>query len=128
MAKVLRLTRHPLGEGQEEALREAAHLLTGCPPEEVSIVQVRETIEDASQVLALVEEHGAQVLEAVLPLPLLAQVVGPLRERGVPVIRAVMARELTPEGEARFTFLGYELIEEVRVVAHPLTPSDGGEA
>ena len=118
---VLRLTRHPLEEGQEAALRQAAAYLTGCPPEAVSIVQVNETVQDAQQVLALVEGTGAQVLEAVLPLGLLAQVVGPLRERGVPVIRAVMAREVTPSGEATFTFLGYEVIERIEVVAHPIT-------
>ncbi len=117
--KVLRITRHPLAPGQGEALRQAAWALLGC--EDIEVQEHRETVQDAQEVLRLVEEAGASLLEAVLPIGLLAQVVGPLRERGVPVIRAVMAREVTPSGEATFTFLGYEVIERIEAVAHPIT-------
>ena len=76
-AKVLRLTRHPLQEGQDQALREAASVLLGA--EDIEVVQLSETVSSGEEVVALVEETGAQLLEAVLPIGLLAQVVGPLR-------------------------------------------------
>lgn len=119
-ARVLRITRHPLSEAQREALLEAARLLLSA--EAIEVTEHRETIQDAQEALRLVEELSAELVEVVLPLALLAQLVPALRERGVPVLRAVMQRELDPEtGQVAFTFQGYELIERVEVVAHPIT-------
>lgn len=118
-ARVLRITRHPLSEAQREALLEAARLLLSA--EAIEVTEHRETIQDAEEALRLAEELSAELVEVVLPLPLLAQLVPALRGRGVPVLRAVMQRELSPSGEATFTFVGYELIERVEVVAHPIT-------
>jgi len=72
-------------------------------------------------VLALAEEHGADVIEAVLPPPLLADLTSSrVNTRGIPVIRAQMAREVDAAGNATFAFIRYERIIKVEVVAEPL--------
>jgi len=118
MIRVVRLTRHPLQEGQREALLRAAQELLGA--EAIEVIEEAVTVSSAEEVVALVEQHGAQLLEAVLPIGLLAQVVPALKARGVPVVRSVMERQLTEQGEAIFTFRGYELVERVEIVTRPL--------
>lgn len=111
--RVLRLTRHEASPEQVEALRRAFG-------EDVEVVQVSETVAGAAVVKALVQAHGADVLEAVLPLPLLAEVCDPERGVGVPVIRAVMDREVLPDGSVAFRFRAYERVKRVVVDTGPL--------
>lgn len=113
MAKVLRLTRHEVQPAQVAELRR----LYGP---DVEIVTVSETVQDAARARELVREHGADVLEAVLPLPLLAQAVDPKSGVGVPVIRAVMDREQRSETEVNFVFRSYEKVKRIVVETDPL--------
>ncbi len=112
MVKIIRLTRHPLQGGQLDALREVARQLLG--DDNIVVVQHEGTIGATDEVLALVRQHGASLVEAVLPLGLLAGVVPALQGRNIPVVRAIMARTVE-NGEALFRFEGYELIEAVDV-------------
>lgn len=111
--RVLRLTRHEASPEQVEALRCAFG-------KDLEIVQVSETVAGAAAIKALVQAHGADVLEAVLPLPLLAEVCDPERGVGVPVIRAVMDREVLPDGSVAFRFRVYERVKRVVVDTEPL--------
>lgn len=118
--KVLRLTRHPADETQLSALRAAAARLLGTAEDEIQVETVSATVSTPDEVLELVRQHGAAVLEAVLPVGLLAGVVPLLQKEGVPVIRAVMNRQLGPDGAALFSFDHYELVEAVEVRTRPL--------
>ena len=111
--KVLRLTRHPADEAQLSELRR----IFG---EEVEVVEVAETVPNVERVKAIVAEHGADILEAVLPLPLLAECVGP-KGLSIPVIRAITIRKLDESGgNATFTFSHYEKVVKVEVVTERL--------
>jgi len=105
--KILRLTRHAVSEKQLADLRR----IFG----EVEIVEVSETVPNAERVRELLEEAEAEVLEAVLPLPLLAEVLNPRLGITVPVIRAVMNREVGKDGSATFEFSHYEKILKVLI-------------
>lgn len=83
--RILRLTRHAEQPAQLADLQR----IFG---EDLEIVQVPKTVADAAEVKALVTEHTASVLEAVLPLPILADVVNPRNGVAVPVIRAITVR------------------------------------
>jgi hypothetical protein len=107
MATVLRLTRH---EPEAAQLAELQRLYGS----DVQIVTVSKTVAGAAEVKALVAEHAADVLEAVLPLPILAEVVSP-RGVQIPVIRAVMNRQVNGDGSATFTFDHYEKVVKVEV-------------
>lgn len=120
MIKVLRITRHDADGIQTEALVRAARLLKGADEEPVEVTQHGATVTGADEVLELVKQHGAQVVEAVLPIGLLAQVVPALKEQGVPLLRAVMLRQVDDAGQASFTFDHYELVERVEVVTRRL--------
>lgn len=104
---ILRLTRHP---ASEEQLGELKRIFGS----DCEILEVSETVSGAARVHELVEEHSATVLEAVLPLPILSEVVS--SRTGVdPVIRAVMDREIKEDGTAVFTFSHYERVLKVEV-------------
>jgi hypothetical protein len=120
MPEVLRLIRHPADEAQAAALRHGAAHLLGCEEAEVGIVQVSATVTSVEEVAALVREAGAAALEAVLPLPLMAQVVPLLPKEGVPVLRAITERILGEDGSATFRFDHYEVVEDVKVVTRSL--------
>jgi hypothetical protein len=107
MATVLRLTRH---EPEASQLAELQRLYGS----DARIVTVSQTVANAAEVKALVADHAADVLEAVLPLPILAEVVSP-RGVQVPVIRAVMNRQVNGDGSATFTFDHYEKVVKVEV-------------
>ncbi len=111
--KILRLTRHPAEERQLSEL----HRLFG---EDVEVVEVAETVPDVERVKAIVVEYGADVLEAVLPITLMAKCVDSRDGLGVPVIRAITVRHLEPDGSARFEFSHYERILKVEVVTERL--------
>ncbi|MBW6441490.1 hypothetical protein K0B04_01095 [Patescibacteria group bacterium] len=53
------------------------------------------------------------MLEAVLPLPILSEVIN--SQKVSPVIRAVMDRELKEDGTATFSFSHYEKVKKVEV-------------
>lgn len=110
--RVLRLTQHEIQPAQLDALKQAYG-------PDVEIVTVSKTVADVDDIRQVVAEHGANVLEAVLPLPLIAEAVGP-RGVGIPVIRAVMNRQIGPHKEVTFTFDHYEVVEKVEVVTRPL--------
>ena len=108
MEKILRLTRHPASGEQLEELKR----IFGSESE---IIEVSETVSGAARVRELVEENGATVLEAVLPLPILSEVINPRTGVAIPVVRAVMDRELKEDGTAVFNFSHYERILKVEV-------------
>ncbi len=118
--RVLRLTRHPADAEQVEALRRGVASLLGCDPAVVEPVEISTTVERPEEVVTLVQEVGAQALEAVLPLGLLGAVVPQLQRLGVPVLRAVMERQLHDDGTASYRFRHYEVVERVEVVTRPL--------
>ncbi len=120
---VLRVTRHSLTEAQEEALRRAVQQVLGLSDEvSLTVVQHSETVAGGAQVADLIAQHGAQVVEVVLPINILAELLGELKKRGlnnVPVLRAVMDRRVVG-GEVVFEFRGYEQIIEISVRTQPL--------
>jgi hypothetical protein len=107
--RVVRLTRHV---ASEEQLRELRRIYG----EDVEVVEVSETVPNVGRVKEIVIEHGADVLEAVLPLPVIAEAVNPHSGIGIPVIRAKMTRILDESGSnATFTLSHYEQVERVVV-------------
>lgn len=110
---ILRLTRHPADEVQIHALRRVFG-------DDCKIVEVSETVPNAERVKELVREHDATVLEAVLPIPLLQAVLNPCNGVDVPVIRAVMERELRDGEEAIFRFKQYERVLRIEIVSKPI--------
>lgn len=113
MKKILRLTRHAASEAQKLELNR----IYG----EVEILEVSETVTGAARVKELVEEAAADVLEAVLPLPMLAEVLNPRAGIAVPIIRSVMNRELVADGvTATFTFSHFERLVKVEVITERL--------
>ncbi len=105
--RILRLTRHPANVAQ---LKELDRIFGG----DAEVIEVSETVPSGERVKELVKVHQAQVLEAVLPLPILAEVVHPKTGVQIPVLRAAMVRDLKPDGSAAFTFSHYEKV--VRMV------------
>ncbi len=101
-------------------MRRVAGRLLEVDPADVEILEVSRTVGTPEEVVALVEETGARALEAVLPLGLLAGAVPALQRRGIPVLRALMERDLHEDGFASFRFTGYELVERVEVVTRRL--------
>lgn len=111
--RILRLTRH---SATTEQLAELLRIFGS----DVDIVEHDETVSGAPRVSELVRETAADVLEAVLPLPILAEVVGP-RGVGIPVIRAVTRREIGEDGtKAIFVFAHYERVLKVEIVTERL--------
>lgn len=105
---ILRLTRHQLTPSQHtELVRIYGKNLT-----HLTVITISETVPNAGRVMELVDEHKADVLEAVLPLPLLADV---LFRGTVPIIRAVMNRVIQDDGNIEFTFDHYERLHRVVV-------------
>lgn len=111
--RILRLTRHEAGAEQVAEL----HRIFGADCE---IVQVSETVAGVERVRELVQEHHTDVLEAVLPLPLMAEVVNPRSGIGVPVVRAFTKRVLAEDGSVSFPFQYYEKVLKVEVVTERL--------
>ncbi len=115
--RVLRLTRHTATPEQETELRR----IYGRPGESLEIVEISETVPDAARVKALVAEHGADVLEAVLPMPILADLTNPRTGLTVPLIRAITRRELSEDGtKTAFAFSHYEKVIKVEVLTERL--------
>lgn len=111
--RVLRLTRHPAEPVQVEALKKVLG-------EDVEIIEHSENVSDAARVRELVELYKPDVLEAVLPLPILSEVLNPRNEITIPVIRAVMDRQFGEDGvTATFTFQRYERVVKVELVTEP---------
>jgi hypothetical protein len=108
MMRVLRLTRHPAGEEQRAELCR----IFGA---DCVIIDHSETVSGVERIAELVQEHQADVLEAVLPLPLMAQAVNPRAGVGVPVIRAITQRVIAEDGSASFPFQHYEKVLKVEV-------------
>lgn len=118
--KVFRITRHAPTEAQVRDLRVAFG-------DDAEIVTVSEIVQNAARVSELAREHGAGAVEVVLPLAILAEVVGRgiwVRGTHIPVIRAPMNRALTETGDAVFSFDHYEVVEKVEVVTPPLLPAE----
>lgn len=112
--RVLRLTRHPAEVAQLEALKKAFG-------DDVEVVEHSETVSDATRVFELFVLYRPDVLEAVLPLAILSEVLNPRNGITIPVIRAVMNRQLGNDGTtATFTFQRYERLVKIEVVTEPL--------
>ncbi|MEK7227329.1 MAG: hypothetical protein AAB641_00325 [Patescibacteria group bacterium] len=110
--KILRLTRHAIAPDQLVEL----HRIYG---NEVEIVEISETVPNVAHVVELIQERSADVVEAVLPLPLMSELLKIVGE--VPVIRAITRREINAAGEkAQFVFDHYERIVRVEVVSERL--------
>ena len=110
--KILRLTRHAIVPDQ---LIELQYIFG----DDAKIVEVSETVPNAARVVELVREHAADVVEAVLPLPLMADLLKIIGD--VPVIRAITRREFDATGtKASFVFDHYERIVRVEVVTERL--------
>lgn len=114
--KVLWLSRHTMTDAQLNELRQVYG-------NDLEVKQVSMTVSNA----AMVVEAGADcdVLAVVLPPNLLADLVNP-RVNTKPVIRALSNRvptgKKTSNGEDEFTFVhaGWEQIEKVEIISHPL--------
>ncbi|MDW8068550.1 MAG: hypothetical protein RML46_06535 [Anaerolineae bacterium] len=113
--RVLRITRHPLQEAQKIGLRVAAQRLLGRD-DEVEVIEHAGTISSPEEVLELVRKHQADIVEAVLPITLLAAVMELFRKEGlkIPVIRAVMERRVAGE-TATFEWRAYEEVKSIKV-------------
>ncbi|HXF44076.1 MAG TPA: hypothetical protein VNK70_01275 [Candidatus Paceibacterota bacterium] len=109
---VLRLTRHPATPEQVAALQR----IYGS---DVEIREHSETVPNAARVKELVAEYGADVLEAVLPLQMVAEVLREVPD--VPLIRAITNRVFDETGQkAAFVFSHYERVTKVEVVTERL--------
>lgn len=106
--RILRLTRHPAERAQLLQLRR----IYG---ENTEVVDVSETVSGVDRIKELIEEHKADVLEAVLPLPILAQCVDSRNGVNIPVIRASMSREQGADGSVVFRFSHYERVVKVTI-------------
>jgi len=113
---ILRLTQHEPTETQVKALKEAFG-------DDINIINYPEYIKSGEEVVELVEKYNADVVEVVLPLNLLNEVVNLLKDRVI-IIRAIMERYQKLRGFGIiFEFAHYEVIEEVKIVTHPLLPN-----
>jgi len=115
--KILRITRHSITPEQEKALRRAFG--------EISVHEHTESLPGNPQEAVPVFDEladGYDVVEAVLPINLLSAIMGrsQFAKRGGRIIRAVMQREMGPDGQAVFKFDHYEIVREVRIVTEPL--------
>ena len=111
--KILRLTRHEAGPEQRAELNR----IFGA---EAEIVEISKTVANAEEVKQLVAEHQADVLEAVLPLNIVADLLNPRTGLQAPVIRAITKRELREDGSAVFHFSHYEKLVKVEIVTERL--------
>lgn len=111
--RILRLTRH---EASSEQLAELRRVY-GADSE---IIQIFETVPNAQRVREMVGEAQADVLEAVLPMTLIAELTDPRSGVKFPVIRAITRRELIADGSAIFHFDHYEKVVKVEVVTERL--------
>lgn len=110
--KILRLTRHAIVLEQLSELQR----IYGSDAE---IVEVSETVPNAARVVELITEHSANVVEAVLPLPLMADLLKVIGN--APVIRAITRREFDAAGQkSTFVFNHYERIVRIEVVTERL--------
>ena len=115
--KILRLTRHT---ATPEQISELARIY-GRPESPVEIVEVSETVPDAGRVKELVREHRAVVLEAVLPMSILADLTNHKSGIEIPIIRAITKRELREDGtKTEFIFSHYEKVIRVEVLTERL--------
>lgn len=124
---VLRITRHAMLPGQEEALRKVVSKLFGVKNPTVIVVNEAVDVKDANQIIELAEKHKATVLEVVLPPNLLMDLLNLIQTKklDLPVIRAITERELVPnpeggEPKAIFHFRGYERIKRLVIETEPL--------
>ncbi|MDW8065997.1 MAG: hypothetical protein RMK32_10270 [Anaerolineae bacterium] len=117
--RILRITRHPLHPLQRVGLEIAARKLTGRN-EEVEIVEHAGTISGPEEVLEMVKEYKADIVELVLPIGMLAAIVSNIR---IPVIRAIMERSVDETG-VTFRWRGYEHIRSISVETANLVSLD----
>ena len=110
--KVLRLTRH---EAEPKQVADLKRLFG----ENVEIVMVSEKVLDVERVKELVVEHGADIIEIVLPLPIVAELTRPDTEFKIPILRAITKREFVGD-QVSFPFQHYERIIRVEVVSERL--------
>jgi hypothetical protein len=111
--RILRLTRHP---ASSEQLTELSRIYG-----EVEVVEVSETVPHVERIKELTAQHNANVLEAVLPLSMMAQCLDPRNGLGIPIVRAVMERTLSADGsDATFQFSHYVKMVKVEVVTERL--------
>lgn len=108
MKKILWLSRH---EPQNEQIAELLQVFG-----EVEIVQVAKNIQSGNDVLQLMQDTGADEVVAVLPIPLLQEVL----RLGVRPLKAVMKRTLHEDRPATFEHDHFERIERIEVVTTPL--------
>ena len=109
--KIMRLTRH---DATAEQLAELRRIYGS----DIDVVKVSETVPNAARVVELAAEHSADVIEAVLPLAILADL---LKQTKTPVIRAITRRELREDGsKAEFVFSHYERYVDMVVETEPL--------
>ncbi len=87
---------------------------------DMEIVEVDERVPDVERVKQLVMEHNADVLDAILPLKLIADLTHPKSGFSTPVIRAVTRREERAGQEPLFHFSHYEKYVRVEVVVEKL--------
>lgn len=105
---VLRITRHQTTQEQIEELKriygENTNVFQHPPNDALRNLNVEE-------IKRLIKTYSADVVEAMLPLALLAQVVGQI---GVPVIRASLTRDKRG-GTTRYHLNYYEEVIRVEV-------------
>lgn len=105
--KILWLSRH---SATEEQVADLNRIFRG-----VEIVQVNKTVSNAQEVADIFNEVGADEMVVVLPPNILADLLNP--KLGLPKpIRAVMNREIRPDGEAVFSHSHFERIEKIEII------------
>lgn len=116
---IVRLTRHEASQAQTADLLRICEDFTGddTAPE---VVLINETLPNSPvEAVKRFDElvHGADIVEAVLPINLLEAIVNKSSfvKRGNLLIRSQQSRTLNADGTATFTFSHYESVDEVSV-------------
>lgn len=125
--KIIRITRHPIEGGREQALRKAFG-------EDAVIIDddVPYGDDPVKTVALLLLKHGSDVVavEVVAPIPVVARLTQARRELGhIKILRAEFAKGedgrakvigQDAQGRDIFAFDHYDVIERVEVVSRPL--------
>lgn len=111
--KVLALTRHPLTMRQ---LKELQRIYGN-----IKLIEFNQRISNVDQILEMCKENNINVLMAVLPLPLLDELLKIIKYENlnIKVIKAVMIRFFVGQ-IANFQFDHYEEIEKIEIITRRL--------
>lgn len=105
MQTLLWVSRHELTDRNHSILRKAFG--------EYEVVQYRETVQDVKQLKQYADENGVDAYIVVLPPNLIMELMKIDRR---PIYRFITERKVDEQGNAIFTPIGLEKIEEIKIV------------